>query len=350
VPDAFSALVEDLLARNPAQRPESFEALRRRLEELADHLGPEYATQAHPPSTQRQPAPVEGGQAAGLAVSGKQGGRKPLPLAGLVAAVVLTAGAAAWLAHRDRPVPGLPPAPREPTVLAAPGAGSAIPPVSSSPVSAPAPAPAQDSAPAAPAPAPKEGSTVKPQPHDALKSPRTAGAPKAAPVPAEPGTPAWCKAVALFVALAHPGCASVPLKAEPFDCPPGAVEAMEKLGWSLNGDSFTLKVDERGPNRGLYGFTVGAPVTGVVPDYEDQQPGAPPGTLFYGRIYITEKLASSPLGQLVAIYDHVEIPGKGKFPVCVVLNATRVQELKDGIAKALSVSNATPRTWWKPPR
>jgi eukaryotic-like serine/threonine-protein kinase len=50
VPEAFSALVEDLLAHDPAQRPVNFEALRRRLEELAKHTGPEYAAEPHPPS------------------------------------------------------------------------------------------------------------------------------------------------------------------------------------------------------------------------------------------------------------------------------------------------------------
>jgi hypothetical protein len=196
---------------------------------------------------------------------------------------------------------------------------------------------------------------VKPQPHDAFKSPRTAGAPKAAPAPAKPGTPAWCKAVSLFVALAHPGCASVPLKAERFECPPGAVEAMEKLDWRVNSigeNTIYLLIDERGPSRGNYGFTVGAPVTGVVPEelWDTSQSYAPPGTLFYGRIYVTEKTASDPLGLLIAIYDHVEIPGKGKFPVCLVSNANPIVELRDGIATARNDLTANPVLIWNPRR
>jgi serine/threonine-protein kinase len=386
VPEALSALVDDLLARDPAQRPEDFEALRRRLVELAQLPEPEYALEAHPPSTQRQPPPVQGAQAPALAAPGNEGRRgvlaladkqaprvrgrlhpralvglfaasgqrwrKPLALAGIVAAVVLAAGAAAWLARGEYPAPALQPASGEASVPAVAGSGSVLPPVNSSPVSSPPPAPAQDRAPvAAPATAPKEGSTVKPKPSDVLKSSRPAGAPKAAPALAEPGTPAWCKAVALFVALGHPGCASVPLKAEPFECPPGAVEAMEKLGWDIGRDRFAVRIDERGPSFGHYVFTVGAPVTGRVPDsaYGPGQKNAVPGTLFHGRIYVTEKEEGAPLGLLVAIYDRVEIPNVGKFPVCVVTELLNpVLELKDGTAKAMANARVNPVERWAP--
>jgi serine/threonine protein kinase len=166
VPEALSALVEELLAHDPAQRPESFKALRRRLAELANHPGPEYAAEAHPPSAQRQPPPVDGGQAAGAAARGRQGWRKvlavaarqashlrgrfqPRVLAGMVAAVMVVAVAAVWLARGERPAPALPPALGEASAPAAPGAGPPLPPVKSSP--GPAPAPALDSAPIAPA-------------------------------------------------------------------------------------------------------------------------------------------------------------------------------------------------------
>ena len=74
VPEAWSALVEDLLAHDPAQRPVNFEALRSRLEELANHPGPEHAAEVHAPSAQRQPPPVDGARV-------KQGWRKVLALA-----------------------------------------------------------------------------------------------------------------------------------------------------------------------------------------------------------------------------------------------------------------------------
>jgi len=365
VPIALSDLVMNLLALDPKHRPENMEVVRRELAELAEHKGTEYAVPVHLPSEQRAPAPegdvpgelappelrgwlkvraVPGMIAAGIRRWPKL--NRPMALAGVVTAVMLAAGAAAWLARGERPAPALPPAPRAATASAVPGSGPALPPVNSSPVSAPALAPAQESALAVPPTAQQEGSTVKPKPSDALKSARTAGAQKAAPAQAESGTPAWCKAVPLFVALAHPGCASVQLKAQPFKCPPGAVEAMEKLGWRLGADSFPVKLDERGPFRGLYQFTLGAPVTGVVPDNANPALKAPPGTLFHGRIFVKEETDAPFGGYLVAIYDHVEIPGKGKFPVCVVSDLNTIMELKDGTATALSMVSTTPVRYW----
>ena len=109
---------------------------------------------------------------------------------------------------------------------------------------------------------------MKPKPPDAPKSPRAARALKAAPAPNDPGFPAWCKALPLALAMATEGCASIRIKAEPFECPPGAKEAMEKLGWmqedGSNRASLGVKLDERGPGGGFYAFTLGAPVTGVL--------------------------------------------------------------------------------------
>ena len=325
VPEALSALVEDLLAHDPTQRPEGFEALRRRLAELASHLGAEYTAEAHPPSAQRQPDP--GRPAAGLAAPEQRAWRKPLVIAGLVAALVLAASAAAWRARGERPAP---PLPRAPAILG--------------PVAVPAPVP--DSASTAPATAPEEGFTVKPALPDAPKSPRTARTSKAALAPTDPGFPAWCKTLPVAAALVH-GCASAPLKAEPFECPPGAIEAMEKLGWDIGGEHFDLTIDERAGSTGIYGLTVGAPVTGVV-DERFGQDHAPTGTLFHGRIYVTDKTADEPLGYVVAVYDHVELPRKGKFPVCVVSEAIPIRELKDNTATAQVDVAVYPVKRWKP--
>jgi serine/threonine-protein kinase len=301
VPPALSALVEELLARDPAQRPESFEALRRRLAELADHPGPEYAAEAHPPSAQRPPPPGEG---AGRVAAPRPRWRSPLALVGLVAAVVLVAAAAAWFMRGERP---------------------------------------------APATAPKEGSTVKPQPPDAPQSPLTERAPKAAPAPEDPGFPAWCKTLPVAVALAH-GCATAPILPQSFDCPPGAQEAMfDKLGWTT-GDDFDLRLDERGPEVGLWQYTLGAPVTGVVEDDFPDQVKAPPRTLFHGRAFVDEKEEHPPHGVLRVLYDHVEIPGKGKFPVCVLSGPHHVFEMKDGIATSQNLGTAKPTRGWKPSR
>jgi eukaryotic-like serine/threonine-protein kinase len=364
VPEALSALSEDLLARAPAQRPESFKALRRKLTELANHPGPEYAMEAHPPSSQRHlhhaaPAPTAGLAAPGkrgwrkvLALAGKhaarirgrlqlhgrvgivaasrQHWRKTLALTGMVAAVVVAAAATAWLGHGESPAPALPPTLREATAPAGPS-GPELPPVKSSPVFAPSTAP-------------KEGSTVKPKPPDAPKPPRTARALKAAPAPTDPGFPAWCKALPVAIAIATEGCASARIKAEPFECPPGAISAMEELSLKFS-QSYAVRLDERGPERGLWKFTLGAPVTGLVVDTR-----LPKGWLLYGTAYKTEAVPNAPLGDLRVIYDHLEIPGKGKFPVCLVSGGAPIRELKDGTATAQASVTVTPVARWKPPR
>ena len=108
-----------------------------------------------------------------------------------------------------------------------------------------------------------------------------------------------------------------------------------------------IKLDERGPSRGWHWFTPG-PVVGAVPADATGQEKAPPGTVFHGRLYITEKTPEWPLGEVIAVYDHVEIPGKGKFPVCAVSRLNPVRELKNGTAKAMSVVSAKPVRSWAP--
>jgi predicted Ser/Thr protein kinase len=324
VPEALSTLVEELLARDPAQRPESFEALQRELAELAGHPGPEYAAQAHPPSTQRQPAPGVGGQAAQEAAPRKRRSRKSLALGGLGVAAVLAGGAAAWLAYGEHPLPSSGPKPSS---------------VTSFPASVPAPA--LDAAPAIPATAQKEGSIVKPQPPDVLQPARPALAPKSAPTRSAPGSQGWCKAVPVVVALAH-GCTAPQLMPDQVDCPPGVIEIMDELGWKDR--EITMKVDEKESSGGpaSHSFYTPGPVVGLVDKKEGaDQFWAPPGTTFSGRLYVTRKPLKEDVGQMVVIYDHVDIPGKGKFPVCVG-RSMFAYELKDGKARGNSYVNAFP--------
>jgi hypothetical protein len=192
---------------------------------------------------------------------------------------------------------------------------------------------------------------VKPKPPDAPKSPRAARALKAAPAPNDPGFPAWCKALPLALAMATEGCASIRIKAEPFECPPGAKEAMEKLGWMRDGigsADLSVRLDERAPGYGVWTFTLGAPVTGVMDRASRGE--VPAGSLLHGTAYKTDALPGAPLGELRIIYDHVEIPGKGKFPVCVVSAGTAIKELKDNKATAQANLNTRPVSSWEPPR
>jgi hypothetical protein len=120
----------------------------------------------------------------------------------------------------------------------------------------------------------------------------------------------------------------------------------DKLGWHT-AESIALTLDERAADSGYYWFTPG-PVVGVVPDIATGQKKAPPRTLFYGRLYLTEKTERFPLGLVIAVYDHVEILGKGRFPVCVVSIDNPVQELKDGKAQAMGNVHAYPVRSWSP--
>ena len=193
---------------------------------------------------------------------------------------------------------------------------------------------------------------MKPKPSDAPKSSRSARATKAPPAQNDPGFPAWCKALPVAVAMATEGCASVRTKAEPFECPPGAQEAMEKLGWIGLGKPdahLSVRLDERGGETDNWRFTLGAPVTSRI---EGARFWKVPegGAILYGTAYKTDATSRSPLGTLAVIYDHVEIPGKGKYPVCVVSTPNRIEEEKDGKATALNSAGADPVTSWEPPR
>jgi hypothetical protein len=121
---------------------------------------------------------------------------------------------------------------------------------------------------------------------------------------------------------------------------------MEKLDWN-SGDRFGVRLDERGPEFGQWTFTLGAPVTGLM---VGERGKVPEGTLLYGRAYKTEALPGEPLGDLRIIYDHVEIPGKGKQPVCVVSGPNAIRELKDDKATAQANASARAVTSWEPPR
>jgi hypothetical protein len=72
--------------------------------------------------------------------------------------------------------------------------------------------------------------------------------------------------------------------------------------------------------------------------------------VFYGIAYKTDALPHAPLGDLRIIYDHVEIPGQGKYPVCVVSAPNFIRELKDDKATAQANAGARPVTSWAPTR
>jgi hypothetical protein len=92
--------------------------------------------------------------------------------------------------------------------------------------------------------------------------------------------------------------------------------------------------DRHGADEDVW-FTPGE-VVAVVPDelttsYDrHQREVAPPGTRFYGRVYVVPGSPDGKApGELIAIYDHVEFENGRKFPVCFLVEEP-LDQLKDG--------------------
>jgi len=387
VPEALSALVMELLEREPENRPESAEDVERELAELEEHKGQEYATPVHRPSEQRAP-PEESnliqlprtarrGLAARLALHvGALTARvlrwhKALTMGGAVAAVVLAAGLALWPYEEEQRTP--PPETRAPVVASAPSASPTAPPASpadpgsqagSAPsASTPPTGQAVDPAPAAPAAVQKEGSTVTTQKPDASKQAPTARAQKQPRGAHTPAFLAWCKSFAIVgtVAAVAAGCPGAQVRPEPFECPAGAWELMdEKWNWSSEG--IRVLLDDRYKQLGDSWLQSG-PVVGVA--VEDiggaklQQTRSnkpvPVGTRFIGHLWVVpEPSRGGSPGHVVVRYDRVEFPNGDKAPVCLLAGGDRtlpVEELKDGTGRVTNMTGrARPVYRWKPER
>jgi serine/threonine-protein kinase len=341
VPEAFSDLVESILAREPKRRPVDTVALLRELEELLADPGPDYATPVHPPSEQRQPERAAG-DAPLLGEPASQSRPRGLGALAAGAAVVLATVVALW------GLPGKVPAPTaEPHVAARPvppGVPSTSPKTASPDMSAPAPIVPGDAGPS-PAAVPEKGSTVKTQPPDeAPKQARTGRGQKSSPMPDV------CKALPLVAALAA-GCPGVQVRPEPFECPSGAVQAMrEELRWDRGRERFSVLIDDRHVGHERVWFSAGSDVVGVVPKGVTdprQLQVAPPGTRFLGgKVYlIPERTPLGSPGRVIVKYDRVKVPGKDELPVCFVVD-TSAEALKDTAARAINGTSGKPVTEW----
>jgi serine/threonine protein kinase len=323
VPEALSDLVESMLSRDPKRRPVDTEALQRELAELLADPGADYAAPVHPPSEQRQAAPYEGEAPLPVEPASKPRSRRlgALAVAG-GAAVVAAAVMALWVAPWEAPAPAA-----EFRVAASPVPPSSTP--SMPPETAPADMSPPDHAPvvdAGPSTAAvqKEGPTVKTQPPEAQKQPRTGRSGKAFATPTvSVGLP--------LCALLAAGCPGVQVRPEPFGCPAGTREAMrEELGWKES-DRFSLRIDDRHTQDEVLWFSAGAEVVGFVSEgyARVNGPKAPPGTRFYGgKVYlIPEKNERKGYPAVVVKYERVKVPGKDEVPVCfvVVMNALEVK-------------------------
>ena len=384
VPEGLSALVMDLLAREPEDRPESAEAMERELADLEQHKGPEYDALPHAPSEQRAPQeevnsnPLPGTDQRALAallarqvrglVSRVYGWRKAPALGRAVAAAVLAAALALWLSPQGKPPP---PAEQRVPITAAPARapptmppaspaanGSRVEPAEPAPrASTPPPGQALASAPAAPAAVPKEGSTVTTEKPDASQQAPTARAQK----PQRGGHTAeflaWCKSFAIVgtVTAVTAGCPGAQVRPEPFECPSGAWELMfEKWKWH---EGIVINLDDR--YKALDGAWLrSGPVVGVSlqePQQTRSNKPVPVGTRFIGHLWVVpEPSEGGSPGHLVVRYDRVEFPNGEKAPICLLAGGDRtlpVQELKDGTGRVtMVVGYASPVYRWKPER
>ena len=364
VPEALSALVMDLLAREPADRPESAGDVERELAELEEHKGQEYAAPVHPPSEQRAPPEetsliqlpktARRGVAARLALqvgaltSRVFRWRKVLAMGGAVAAVVLTAALALWPSQEERRVP--PPETRAPVVASAPSASPPAPPASpavpaspagTAPIaSTPPTGQAVDPAPAAPAAVQKEGSTVTTEKSDAPKQAPTARAQKPPRGAHTAEFLAWCKSFAIVgtVAAVTAACPGAQVRPEPFECPAGAWELMDEK-WNWDSDGIKVLLDDRYKRVGDAWLQSG-PVVGVSVDQTQQTDSnkpVPVGTRFIGHLWVVpEPSQGGSPGHIVVRYDRVEFPSGDKAPVCLLAGGDRTEpvvELKDGTGR-----------------
>jgi eukaryotic-like serine/threonine-protein kinase len=133
------------------------------------------------------------------------------------------------------------------------------------------------------------------------------------------------------------------------------MEAMEKeLGWRI-GDWFTIKADDRGPDLGYHFYRPG-PVVGVVTDRvtndRNQMRKAPPGTRFFGKVYVVPgKTPGGAPGEVIAVYDRVKLPNRDEVPVCFVVGgdgaSAPIREFKGDTAKATSQASGTVVDSWR---
>jgi serine/threonine protein kinase len=349
VPLAVSEWVQSLLARDPSKRPVDTEALRREAAELAGVTAAEYLEPVHLPSEQRQPAPSEAGKPAALEKTQKRPGtalrtlarrlhaRTVLAGGGLVAAGV-AAALALSLSAGEVPTPAPTSAPRVAPAQVPLTAGPMALLESTAALSTPAPARAVDRGPAATADTQKEGSTVTTQKPEAPKQARTLRVDK------QPPSAAVCRTLAFLAAVAA-GCTGVPIRPEPYQCPARTQKVMEQMGWEA-GERFTVALDDRFERDSRAVFRPGAEVVGIVTDtFAHDRKLAPPGTKFWGRVYVdpqdeTAKGRGEPAALLVK-YERAKLPGKEEFPVCIIARSGAVYSVdKDGATKAANSGEA----------
>lgn len=310
VPEALSALLNRLLAREPRQRPATADAMRRELEELAAQPGTAWALPVFPPST---PAPpLEGG---GTPPWKRWRGAASVVTAALLAAVLFQ------VARREASGPGASPAPVSLAPASRPaGRDTGLPPSAAPPPGVALPSPPVD-------PSQKKAPTVTPSPAAPLpeKPKKSRSAPSATLL-------ARCAGVGVFTAalLGCPGSQVMPRSREL--CPDEAMAAMRDnrfIGsdWSWAG---AVTVDIQQPSEwGRPGAVkVGVFHDGAVVGRIEEEKRA--GTLIFGQLQTLERDGRF---FLVGRYTRAKLNDGREIPVCLHLGPERINTGKNGSKK-----------------
>jgi hypothetical protein len=124
---------------------------------------------------------------------------------------------------------------------------------------------------------------------------------------------------------------------------------LQELGWEEL-DSYEVALDDRWDKhvKGGVVFRPGAEIVSVVPErglIPGQRKKAPPGTKFWGRVYVDPQDESAvrrgePAALLVK-YERAKLPGQEEVPVCAVGRSTKVYKVeKDGATRATNSGGA----------
>jgi serine/threonine protein kinase len=272
IPAALASLVRRLMARVPAQRPESAEMVRRELEELLEHQGAEYRVPVHPPSSQvvEPPAPKQAhlkGARALRALGLGRGLRWAVELVGMLGVVAV---AAALL------------------VRSSPSVGSS--------------------------PSQKEGATMT-TPQSELSV--CATQPKPPPSSSKEQFFKWCQSAGVVgTALAFcAGCPGAQLRPDPEDCPSAVVAEMEANGLHIGDVVFVNFEPFSDDSPRSIPLSSGKLKVMVRRGWtEEIEKSLPPGTIAWGQVWMTPGIKHD---QAIMRLERVRTPSGREFPVCL---------------------------------
>ncbi|HEX8698459.1 MAG TPA: serine/threonine-protein kinase [Myxococcaceae bacterium] len=368
VPVALSQLVDQLIARDPEQRPASMEKARRSLAEFPPLEGEEWMQRTlHPPSAQAPQAVPPPRRVSfhrlrwlprAAAATGAVGVLAVLLLLGLG---MLRPGAPG--PEAVAPVPPEPPGSPGPETKPIASPSPRV-----SPPSAPVPAEPEPTPPPAPPPA-KKGSPVTTS--GPLSNSSEALCQRTSPPPrGSKEFRQWCQCATLVgtLAAANAGCAGAPVRPDPGRCPQEAQDAMVqalriKLKTTVGYIALDTEPAPEDPYEQEYVAIKEGPITATVIRANDPTwpAGLPKGTLLHGYLWtdLGFKRTHPATGELVEFalirFTSVTLPNKKSYPACIVAFdedglAVKHAGSRPGVAVVQRFGYInTVRTWPPPP-